>query len=84
MKSFEELMNSISESKDMKTDSIELPKEYTETDSTTECIAETTEKVESLKDMMESGKIQMSWTKINTSNSCGCNNACFHSCFNIG
>lgn len=84
MKNFEDLMNSISESSDMKQESVELPKEFSETKDTTEDIAETSEQVESLKDMMESGNIQMSWTKINTSNSCGCNNACFNSCYNIG
>lgn len=84
MKNFEELMNSISESSDMKPESVELPKEFSETKDTTGDITETSEQVESLKDMMESGNIQMSWTKINTSNSCGCNNACFNSCYNIG
>lgn len=84
MKNFEELMNSISESSDMKPESVELPKEFSETKDTTGDITETSEQVESLKNMMESGNIQMSWTKINTSNSCGCNNACFNSCYNIG
>ncbi len=84
MKNFEELMNSISESSDMKPESVELPKEFSETKDTTGDITETSEQVERLKDMMESGNIQMSWTKINTSNSCGCNNACFNSCYNIG
>ena len=39
---------------------------------------------ESLKEMVETGEIYHSWTKVNTSPSCGCNNACFHSCMNIG
>jgi len=84
MKNFEELMNGISESSDMKTESLELPKEFSETKEFSESVPETSEHAETLKEMMASGNIQMSWTKVNTSNWCGCNNACFHSCFNIG
>lgn len=43
------------------------------------------EKVPSLEEMAKSGNIQMSWTRINTSShGCGCNNACFNACTNIG
>ena len=55
-----------------------------ETGETKDCVVDTTEKTENLKDMVESGSLQMSWTKVNTSNSCGCNNACYNSCYNIG
>ncbi len=37
-----------------------------------------------LNEMVESGEIHKSWTKINVSKWCGCNNACFHACTNIG
>lgn len=84
MKNFEELMNGISESSDMKAESVEMPKEFSETKEFSESFSETSEHTETLKEMMDSGNIQMSWTKVNTSNWCGCNNACFHSCFNIG
>lgn len=43
-----------------------------------------TMEIPKFEDMIESGKIQMEWTKINTSDFCGCNNACFNSCFNVG
>lgn len=77
MKSFEELIDHVSESKDINPKPAEIPKDFTE-------VSDTTEKAESLKEMIESGEIQMSWTKVNTSNSCGCNNACLNSCYNIG
>ena len=77
MKGFEELMDRVSESKDINPKSVEFPKDCTE-------VCETKEEKETLKDLIESGKIQMSWTKVNTSNHCGCNNACFNSCYNIG
>ena len=84
MKNFEDLMTGISESRDMPSEAVEQPREINETGDTTERLVDTTEKSENLRDMVESGSLQMSWTKVNTSNSCGCNNACFHSCYNIG
>ena len=84
MKNFEDLMTGISERRDMPSEAVEQPKEINETGDTTERLGDTTEKSENLKDMVESGSLEMRWTKDNTSNSCGCNNACFHSCYNIG
>ena len=84
MKNFEDLMTGISERRDMPSEAVEQPKEIDETSDTTERLVDTTEKSENLKDMVESGSIQMSWPKVNTSNSCGCNNACYNSCYNIG
>ena len=84
MKNFEQIMDNLSNSKDMTPRAMELPEECKELYNITEHVSDTMEKTENLKDMMDSGNIQMSWTKINTSNSCGCNNACFNSCFNIG
>ena len=84
MKNFEDLMTGISERRDMPSEAVEQPKEIDETSDTTERLVDTTEKSENLIDMVESGSIQMSWTKVNTSNSCGCNNACYNSCYNIG
>ena len=77
MKGFEELMDRVPESKDVNPKSVEFPKDYTE-------VNEAKEEKETLKDLIESGKMQMSWTKVNTSNYCGCNNACLNSCYNIG
>ena len=84
MKNFEDLMTGISERRDMPSEAVEQPKEIIETGDTTERLVDITEKSENLKDMVESGSLQMSWTKVNTSNSCGCNNACYNSCYNIG
>lgn len=84
MKNFEDLMTGISESRDMPSEAVEQPKEINEPGETNDCVVDTSEQTENLKDMIESGSIQMSWTKVNISNSCGCNNACFHSCYNIG
>ena len=84
MKNFEDLMTGISESRDMPLEAVEQPKEINEPGETNDCVVDTSEQTENLKDMIESGSIQMSWTKVNTSNSCGCNNACYNSCYNIG
>ena len=84
MKNFEDLMTGISERRDMPSEAVEQPKEINEIGDTTERLVDTTEKSENLKDMLESYSLQMSWTKVNTSNSCGCNNACYNSCYNIG
>lgn len=84
MKNFEDLMTGISERRDIPSEAVEQPKDINEIGDTTERLVDTTEKSENLKDMVESGSLQMSWTKVNTSNSCGCNNACYNSCYNIG
>lgn len=84
MKNFEELMTAISERCEQTPEAVEQPKEFIETGEATERLVDTSEQTECLKDMVKSGNIQMSWTKVNTSTSCGCNNACFHSCYNIG
>lgn len=84
MKNFEQIMDNVSDYKEMTPKTMELPEECKELNSITENISDTMEKTENLKDMLDSGNIQMSWTKFNTSNSCGCNNACFNSCFNVG
>ena len=57
----------------------------TDTLNAKEVSSDTDEKVPSLEEMVKSGNIQMSWTTINTSShGCGCNNACFNACTNIG
>lgn len=84
MKNFEQIMDNLSDSQEMTPRAMELSEECKEFNNMTESVSDIMEKTENLKDMLDSGNIQMSWTKINTSNSCGCNNACFNSCFNIG
>lgn len=84
MKSFEELMNHISETKDVTPKSIELPNEIMKVDETKETTSEASENPESFKDIMDSGKVQLSWTTVTTSRTCGCNNACMNSCYNVG
>ena len=69
MKNFEDLMTGISERRDMPSEAVEQPKEINEIGDTTERLVDTTEKSENLIDMVESGSLQMSWTKVNTSNS---------------
>lgn len=76
-----------------KTDAVEISLETNEingevsdtsSDTSSDISSDEAEEPPSLNEMVESGEIQKSWTRVNTSNWCGCNNACFHSCYNIG
>ena len=95
---FEDLMKETSDMEDPKTEPLELPNEPSN-ERSEELLKELSDEVEesgdcqndapkldmeTLKELVESGKMMMSWTKVNTSKWCGCNNACFNSCFNIG
>lgn len=71
-------MEAIEFSQDAK-DTVGLKSEGNETKELSDTI-----EIPKFEDMIKSGKIQMEWTKVNTSNWCGCNNACFNSCFNVG
>lgn len=74
-------------------DAVEIPQETndlkeevadTASDTSSDAAVEKTEDAPSLNEMVESGEIHKSWTRVNTSTWCGCNNACYHSCYNIG
>lgn len=76
-----------------KIDAVEIPLETsdiredvseTSSEMSSDVSSDETEETPNLHEMVESGEIHKSWTRVNTSNWCGCNNACFHSCYNIG
>ena len=67
-----------------KADAVEIPQETNDVASVSDTSLDVSKDAPSLKEMVETGEIYHSWTKVNTSPSCGCNNACFHSCMNIG
>ena len=68
-----------------KPDAVEIPKEINDVkDEGSDTSSDRTEETPNLKEMIETGEIHKSWTQVNTSNWCGCNNACFHSCYNVG
>lgn len=69
---------------ELQSDTHDVPQENTDVCENNGESSENNEEAPSLKEMVQSGEIQMSWTRVNTSNWCGCNNACFHSCYNIG
>lgn len=73
-------------SQDLQQKPLEIPDEIKEVQETTDMQSqEDTSDVTSAKDVLDNANIQASWTTINTSrHGCGCNNACFNSCFNIG
>lgn len=83
MKDFEKILESES-SNDLCHKSLELPNEFKEDKEDKEVTKDNVTENSDLKDLMNSNDIQMSWTKVNTSRWCGCNNACFNSCFNVG
>ena len=75
------------------TGAVEMPHEINENkenlsdtvaDTSSDTSSESKKDAPNLNEMIESGEIQKSWTRVNTSTWCGCNNACFHSCYNIG
>lgn len=83
MMNFIEKMNGyVSE---INTDAVEIPQEINDVKKEGEdTLSDSTETAPTLKEMVDTGEIHKSWTEVNTSTWCGCNNACFHSCFNVG
>ena len=68
-----------------KADAVEIPQEMNDIKKeTSDTSSDKSEDTPTLKDMIETGEIYKSWTRVNTSDWCGCNNACFHSCYNVG
>lgn len=98
MKDYSNIITSISKSVELDVNPVEVPKAPLEkqTDSLCEVPLEaeniSSEATSENSDMPkiedivnDKVKFMASWTKVNTSsNGCGCNNACFNSCFNVG
>lgn len=86
MKDFEKLMETEGTQEfDLK--SLELPEEVKDEKDVLESVGDQDDipsETPSVGELFKDNDIQYARTRVNISGWCGCNNACFHSCFNIG
>lgn len=86
MNDFEKLMENEG-TQELDQRSLELPDEIKEEKEASDSVDDQSDvpsETPSVEELFKDNDIQYARTRVNISGWCGCNNACFHSCFNIG